>query len=252
MVTPDEIRDRLDAIGRSLDRHPPALALLGLGSVGVETDRIDEWSDLDFFVVVERGAKSAFVDDLGWLSAAAPLVWSHRNTVDGHKALMHDGLLCEFAVFERDELDRIAYAPGRVVWRRAGFDAEIVVPAVPLPQPSRVDAAVLVDEALSNLYVGLLRWHRGERLAAMRMIQVFAVDRLLELIERTPAVPGVTTDPFDLERRAEARHPEWSPVLAGCAQGIDRTPESALAMLGALARFADLAPEMTSRIRALT
>ena len=40
---------RLDDIGQSLERSGHALALIGLGSVGVELDRLDSYSDLDFF-----------------------------------------------------------------------------------------------------------------------------------------------------------------------------------------------------------
>ncbi|MFN8449839.1 MAG: hypothetical protein U0521_14955 [Anaerolineae bacterium] len=50
---------RLDAIGAALERSSEALALLALGSVGLETDRIDAYSDLDFFAIVNRGTSSA-------------------------------------------------------------------------------------------------------------------------------------------------------------------------------------------------
>jgi hypothetical protein len=44
----------LNAVGSSLTRSNKAIALIGLGSVGVEADRLDDYSDLDFFGVVER------------------------------------------------------------------------------------------------------------------------------------------------------------------------------------------------------
>ena len=40
-----------------------------------------------------------------------------------------------------------------------------------------------LGEALTNLYVGMAREKRGEKLSAMRFIQGYAVDRLLELAE---------------------------------------------------------------------
>jgi hypothetical protein len=43
---------RLDAIARSLEASGHAEALIGLGSVGLELDRLDEYSDLDFFAIV--------------------------------------------------------------------------------------------------------------------------------------------------------------------------------------------------------
>ena len=39
-----------------------AIALLGLGSVGSDLGRLDEHSDLDFFAIVEDGAKQRYLD----------------------------------------------------------------------------------------------------------------------------------------------------------------------------------------------
>ena len=64
MTRRELLLSRLDAIGASLARRGDALALLGLGSVGVETDRIDDFSDLDFFAIVEPGRKARYLDDL--------------------------------------------------------------------------------------------------------------------------------------------------------------------------------------------
>ena len=97
MVASAVLLQRLDAIGQALRDSGQGLALLGLGSVGLETARIDAWSDLDFFAIVEPGSKARYLHRLDWLAAARPLVWHFQNTVDGHKALMDDGVFCEFA-----------------------------------------------------------------------------------------------------------------------------------------------------------
>lgn len=49
---------------------------------------------------------------------------------------MADALVCEFAVFEPDELPRIPFAPGRWIWRReAEVPAAWAQPVPPLPAP---------------------------------------------------------------------------------------------------------------------
>jgi len=157
---------RLDALTTSLARRDDALALLALGSVGAERNRLDAWSDLDFFVLVrEGGAKARYIAELDWLAEAHPLVWHFQNTPDGHKALMADGVYCEFAVFEPRELAHVAYAPGRFVWRRDEVDAALAHPSRPLPNAP--DAQWLLGEVLSNLLVGLQRFARGERARIM-------------------------------------------------------------------------------------
>ncbi len=52
MTYRERLLKRLDDIGRSLAGRPDALALIGLGSVGRELERLDDYSDLDVFVIV--------------------------------------------------------------------------------------------------------------------------------------------------------------------------------------------------------
>lgn len=240
---------RLDAIGAALAATGHVQALIGLGSVGQETSRLDAWSDLDFFVIVDPGHQGRYLDSLDWLAAAHFLDWHFRNTADGHKALMADGVLCEFAVFEPAMLAHIPFAPGRVVWSRPGVDADFAQPRRPVPERS-TDETWIVGEALSCLLVGLQRWHRGERLSAARFVQGHALDRLVELDAlRTRAPVG---DPFNGERRLEFRQPGLAAELPSLVPGYDRTPQAALAMLAALERRgALLAPAVVRRIRAL-
>src|SRR5436190_636792 len=91
---------RLNAIGASLAQSRGALALIGLGSVGTELERLDDYSDLDFFVIVEPGRKPDFIQNLDWLSRPGPIAYAFRNTAEGYKVLFEDGVFCEFAVFE--------------------------------------------------------------------------------------------------------------------------------------------------------
>jgi len=241
---------RLDAIGASLGTRPDALALIGLGSCGVETHRLDDWSDLDFFVIVAPGAKARYLHDLDWLRAAHPIAWHFQNTADGHKVLMADGVFCEFAVFEAPELATVARMAGRIVWKREGVDDAIAGADVRGALPPTTDETWIVGEALSNLLVGMLRWHRGERLSAMRFVQSYALDRVIELdaLRRRPPAGDV----FSIERRLEQRQPALAALLPTLAPGYLHTPQAALAVLQALdERGAVLEPTITRRIREL-
>jgi hypothetical protein len=251
-LTPELLLQRLDAIGRSLAQSDRALALIGLGSVGLELERLDAYSDLDFFVIVEPGCKQLYLDDLRWLRDVAPVAYQFANTVDGYKLLFADGVFCEFAVFEPDELAQIPFAPGRIVWKRPDVAETIGQPLKKNVGQAERSREWLLGEALTNLYVGLGRERRGERLSAMRFIQGYAVDRLLELIEETmspAAAPG--RDEFALERRVEQRHPGIAPHLPHWLPGYERNQESALAILAFLeARFA-VEETMAAAIRQL-
>jgi hypothetical protein len=231
MPSPAHLLARLDAIGASLAASGHALALLGLGSVGADTGRLDAYSDLDFFVLVESGHQEAYIHDLGWLAAVHPIACAFQNTNAGHKVLFADGIFAEFAVFAPDELARIPFERGRIVWQVPGFTLPIT--SVPPPPPIEEHTPEwLLGEALTNLYVGLCRWHRGEKLSAMHFIQVYAVEKLLELAPsfESPAA-DVSADPFNTTRRVERRYPETARHLPDFLRGYDGTVASARAIL---------------------
>jgi hypothetical protein len=232
MPTPSLLLHRLDQIAASLSRRPTARALIGLGSVGLERDRLDAWSDLDFFAIVQVGSKASYLADLSWLSVIAPVAYAFQNTVDGYKVLYEDGVFCEFAVFDEDELQTVVFSPGRVIWKTEGVPDTVAIPQRTSPPPEPPATEWLLGEALTNLYVGLGRERRGEHLAALRLIQGHAIDRILELAERVEVVnPAAPADPFNRDRRIEQRIPTLTDVLPELVQGYDRNRESALAAL---------------------
>ncbi len=240
---------RLDDIGRALAQTDTALALIGLGSVGSELDRLDEYSDLDFFVIVQSGHKQAFIDDLSWLKAAYPLVYRFRNSDAGHKFLFADGIYGEMAVFEPEELATAAYAPGRLVWARAGVpDAWAAPPQWP-PRHAPPTIEHLLGEALTNLYVGLTRFRRGEKLSAMRFIQGYAADRVVDLAHLMAESTDATADAFDGPRRFEQRFPALAAELPALLPGYDQSPAAAAAILGLLSRHFNLDPAIVAAIR---
>lgn len=242
---------RLDAIGRSLEQTGHALALLGLGSVGTELDRIDAYSDLDFFVVVEAGYEQAYRADLDWLRAVWPIAYAFQNSPHGSKFLFEDGIYGEFAVFTPAELAQAGFPAARIVWKAAGVDDSIRFPqGVFAPPPARPLEESL-GEILTNLYVGLGRYQRGERLSALRFIQGYAVDRILELAPRLEAAQGANPDLFDAPRRFEQRFPTVAAALPRFMQGYDRSPESAAALLAFLEQHWPLDPAMKAAIVAL-
>ncbi len=242
---------RLDEIGRSLERSGHALALIGLGSVGLELARLDEYSDLDFFAVVEQGHKQAYIEDLGWLARICPLAFVFRNTADGYKLLFEDGIFCEFAVFEPDELEHIPFSPGRVVWKQPWVAESIAAPAQPQPESTVLSVEWLVGEALTNLYVGMGRFRRGEKLSAARFIQGYAVDRIVALAGLVEPEQPAYRDPFTGERRFEQRFPGVAGSLMDFIQGYESSRECALAILGFLSRHFEVNPAMAAAIREL-
>jgi lincosamide nucleotidyltransferase B/F len=237
LITPDRLLSGLEAIAHTVSERPEALALLALGSCGLARDRLDAYSDLDFFVIVEAHAKAAWTQNLDWLTTGSPLIFAHRNTLDGWKTLDQDGVFCEFAVFHPAELATIPFCEGRVVWSRDGFDTVLLKPGVMAPVD---DPHWLANEALTNILVGLKRLMRGENLAAHQAICVNAANFVCALL-----VGQQKADAYNPWRRLEARHPDVSAALTSALAYVD--PAMTAKALVALIRDTHSIPEAMDR-----
>ncbi|ACO46579.1 hypothetical protein DEDE109153_07295 [Deinococcus deserti] len=250
MASPDQLLHRLSEIAASLEQSGKAQALIGLGSTGPEQWRLDNYSDLDFFVVADLGQKAALLADLSWLTCIAPLAFLFRNTADGYKCLYEDGIFCEFAVFEAHELPGIPFAPGSMVWKKKDVPDILARPTQRRSVPP-VDLEGETGEALTNLFVGLQRYARGERLSAFRFVQGYALDRVFRLALHLEASTKGMEDVFAVERRFEQRFPEVATQLPAFAPGYVRTPQAALAILEWLEARVPVNAAMAAAIRHL-
>lgn len=245
---PERLLQRLDQLADVLAARGDAIALIGHGSVGVDLHRLDEHSDLDFFVIVDDEAKQRYLDSLDWLEALHPIAYSFPNSVDGRKVLFEDGLFAEYGVFTLDELAGGSFSPGRIVWQRADAPAGLDTPPPRAPSPYQTPEYQL-NEALTNLYVGLHRDARGERLSAMRFIQVYAIDRIITMLNLEAGTPP--QDEFAVERGVERRYGPRALPLAELVLGYERNREAALAILAWLEKHAELDAAMAAAVRAL-
>lgn len=225
------IQQHLDTLILWAKHDPRVEALIGLGSIS-QPARLDRYSDMDFFLIVNQASKSAMIANLDWL---APLgIATHfQNTVDGHKVLLKDGTLIEFAVFYLEELVNIPYHHPKIFYAKT----ETVRQKIPLKnvEVPRVETRFHVQEALSQLYVGLLREHRGEHVAAHHMIQHIAVQQTIGLTRTFH--PGVDVDPFNVTRRLEQLDRATATWVNQAIGGINHNRQSARIILDVLKQF---------------
>lgn len=241
---------RLDDIAAHLATRGDVLAVLGLGSAGVEHDRLDEHSDLDFFLVVDDGAKPAYLESIDWLEQSHPVGYSFRNDVNGRKALFADGIFIEYAIFTLSELKALPFTGARAVWRRPDAPADLADYGRKPPAPQLDTVEFQLNEALTNLYVGMHRELRGERLTAARFIQSYAVDRAISLLRLTnPAAHR--RDPFEPSRRVEQAYPLDVLPLARMVPGYEHNREAAGFMLAWLKERFDVDPVIAAAIESV-
>lgn len=252
MEMKDRLLNRLDSMKSVISKHQEALALIGLGSVGVELSRLDRYSDLDFFLIVEDEAKIKYIEDLSWLSLAHPISYTFRNTKDGYKFFFSDGIYGEFAVFGRSEVDFIVQAEGRLIWKKESFNHPSLTHAkgkFPKLEDDNIDFRV--NEALTNLYVGLCRVLRGEQLSGYRFIETYAFNNLIQIIDTQEIKQPIHQDLFNLERRFEFLYPKFSNLLKEMLSGYENLHHSAYAILSYLDQHFEVHPFIKKEIMTL-
>ena len=243
----DELRLRLEA-------DPRVLSLVVLGSTADLGRAPDRWSDHDFFVVTIPGQQEAFRTSLHWLPRSGEIAFSYRETAHGVKALLRDGHLLEFAVFDPDELNLARVSNYRVL-----FDRERVVERmarVAEATPGSPEASIpsddwLAGQFLTSLLVGVGRHERGERISGRQLVKGGALRHLLVLCEKSAGAPGrEAVDPLDPLRRFEQAFPSLGEKVNGILERD--TPEAARALLDlAVERLPEaFAPEAVDAVRA--
>ncbi|WP_229075952.1 nucleotidyltransferase domain-containing protein [Actinoplanes sp. DH11] len=241
---------RLDELAALLAGRDDVVAVLALGSAGAQRGRLDEHSDLDFFLVVDEKARWRYAERIDWLEAPCPILFSFAHERNGRKALYEDGVFAEYVVVTPAELPRIPFAGARVVWRRADAPPGLTESQAPVPRTAYDTVEFHLNEALTNLYVGLRRELRGERLSASRFIQSHAVDRVVSLLRLSSGeVPY--RDVFDPARRVERAYAADVLPLAEMVPGYAHNVAAARAVFGWLTHRYPVHPGIGAAIRAL-
>ena len=218
--------DRFEALSAGLaagvrDRD----GLIGLVLLGSASDdaaaRRDEWSDHDFFALIEAGRGPQVRPDLGWLPDAERIVLTAREGEIGFVAIYEDGHVFEFAFSEPGELDgSLVREASVVVDDDAGTTATLVAQArARADAGDRFDPANDVRLVLVKLLIGVGRARRGEVLNAGNFVRGWAVQCLVRAIRgRFASRSTPLRDTIDPARRFERDFPDWASRIAAALE----------------------------------
>ena len=201
------------------------ISIVGLVLVGstAETERVDEWSDHDFFVITKSGEQESLRNDLSWLPNAQSIAFSFRETEHGLKVVYESGAVLEFAVFDCTELRACSINHNRLVYGGSDVAEALNVARRRLPSVGSSDDLRDFRLFLSLILIGVGRARRGEILAAGQHIRTHAGSALMKLL--THHLPSNNQlDKLDVWRRFEFVHPEVGNKLANA---LAQQPEAA-------------------------
>lgn len=205
----ERFEDYTRRLTKSAASNDDVVGLVLLGSTAA-VDRVDEWSDHDFYLVVREGQQERFRSDLGlWLPDVDEIAFAVRETEHGLKVVYSSGAVLEFAVASLDEVSTFGGSPYAVVLDRADL-TERMASGPAIPAPREVDALREFRLFLSLLLIGVGRARRGEELAGGQLVRTYALERLLTVLREQlgdAGVSGPMPDPFNVFRRFEQTHP---------------------------------------------
>jgi hypothetical protein len=240
-MSPRGASDRFAALSSGLaDGVRARDGLIGLVLLGSASDeaahRRDEWSDHDFFAIIEAGRGRDIRPDLSWLPDSDRLVLTAREGEIGFVAVYDDGHVFEFALSEAEELaESVAGDATVVVDDERGTTATLVRRA--RKRAAAADRFDPVNDArlvLVKLLLGVGRARRGETLNAGQFVRSAAVQHLVRAIRgRFGDRSTNRRDTIDPLRRFELDFPEWG---AAIAQALEGPVEPAAQALFALTR----------------
>ena len=199
------------ALLHNLERDARVLGLMAAGSMAQQSHPPDEWSDHDFWLVVEPDAQVWFHTRREWLPDSDQLVLFFREPHGGFKALYRSGHLLEFAVSDREGMLHARVNDYRLLIDRIGLAADLArmhAATVADFQRTTGDDVSLLGQFMTNLLVGVGRYRRGEQLSARQLITLSSLYSLLQLIPKhIPAERPVPLDNLDPLRRVELAYP---------------------------------------------
>lgn len=217
----------------ALEAHPKVRGLVALGSMSHRDYQPDQYSDHDFFVIVEPGTQEEFRTGLGWIPSADRIVLSYRETMHGLKVLMEGPHLLEFAVFDPDEVSLARVNRYRVLLDRCGLEARLAACRQATIEGSTRGARddnFHAGQVATILYVGLCRHRRGEGLSGHHMVRDAVFYHLLPLLAKhLPSGQKALLDDLDVFRRFDLVFPSIAAELHGLL--VQDVPSAAMGIL---------------------
>jgi hypothetical protein len=224
--------------------------VVGLVFVGSSADhlRVDQYSDHDFFLIVQNGLGESFRSRTDWLPNNQQILLAPRETEHGLKVLYKDGRMLEYAVFEDQELELAAANDYLVALDGSDIEPRMAkIKQKSLPKPYRFEAEF--ELFLATLVIGVGRNLRGEVIAAEQHIKSYALERLLGLVRAANPVAGSRQDSLNRFRRFEFDYPELGKELIGML--LRPTEDSAKQLLAFANKHLPLTPKQQEQLAAV-
>ncbi len=191
--------------------RPEVLGLVALGSMSGVGGVPDEWSDHDFFLIVQDGFEEIYRQKIDWLPDESEILFALRETEHGLKVLYRNTHLLEYAVFTLEQLQLARINRYRVLFTRIELEsnlAQLAQRSAPRSDDSDSHLHRSVGMLLCRLLIGVGRYYRGERASAHLFVKSHALHQVIDLVRLTGSPESDSRpDNLDMSRRFEVAFP---------------------------------------------
>jgi|LakMenEpi03Aug12_release.lakeMendotaPanAssembly.Ray.scaffolds.fasta_scaffold706871_1 hypothetical protein len=212
---------KVELRNKSLD-DARILGLIWAGSAA-ETERFDEYSDFDFFLITEDLEAEPMRQNLEWLPRFEEIAYWARETAHGLKVVYIDGTILEYAVFNLDQLSNSVVNHFAVDVDKADVESRTkAIQAITEPKSHET-----VEDHLAIIYTLLMiaigRARRGEKLIAGQFVRSYAALHLIRAVKKTFESADISKrDVLDPWRRFELEYPEiGAKLISAIAQDAE-------------------------------
>ncbi|MGJ9385757.1 hypothetical protein [Salipaludibacillus sp. CF4.18] len=220
----DHSINRLYEICYSLKKFSTVKAIIAFGSL-VDVQRFDAYSDLDFIVLTNAKGKKELLSSVSWLIDIYPIEFEYFTSKDSMKVIYSDGVICDFGILTEEEFSDFEHGEGKLIWNNDCF-IEKIDSNINLREEDEIQKGKILGDIISNLYIGMLRFSRGELLSAYKLIQNDNITLLIQLfLEEDESIPKFKE--YEYVRRLEFENESLSIELSTIMLGYNNTPEAA-------------------------
>lgn len=210
-MTPEQYNSFTEQLRMNCEQDGRILGLVAAGSMAQQDYQPDQWSDHDFFLIVQPNEQAAVKADLSWLPNHEQIVYHFPDSAHGMRALYADYHLVELAVFDAEELNMAKANRYRVLVDKANVTEQMA--AVAAETAAFVTSTINPEQALGhflgNLWVGYGRYQRGEHLSAHEFVKNHSLINLLKLLQQfVPSEQHALLDNLNPTRRFERCYPQ--------------------------------------------
>jgi hypothetical protein len=150
------------------------IALLALGSMAEKDHDPDLWSDHDFSIIIKKGSEEKYINNLFWLPDEYQVVFTYKESDNSRKVIFENMHLIEYAVFELENLKNLKINSYRLLFDKFNITdyIEEIVNSTSNSSNLLEDNEGLIGNLLTDIFIGVGRYKRGEKISAHYFIKV--------------------------------------------------------------------------------